>query len=156
MGQRNVQHAHEHANNMSKRNHRSNLYISFTHRELPPAVLVALGLFNNSAFSGGNDINSTMPLNTINYRRALKSSNMLQFLINIAIEKMECDSFGFDAGTYYKALVNNSPQSLMGCADGPGESCNAVNMTSWLASRGEVVGEYGTLCEVDYSNSTMH
>ena len=65
-----------------------------------------------------------------------------------------CDSFGFDAGTYYRALVTNSPQSLVGCAGGPGESCNAANMTSWLASRAEVVGEYGTTCQVDYSNST--
>jgi len=130
------------------------LYVSFTHRELPPTVLVALGLFNNSAFSGANNINETMPLDTINHRRAWISSNFLQFLTNIAIEKMECDSFGFDAGTYYRILVNDSPQTLDGCRSGPGESCAEDKLTEWLAGRAEAVGEFGTMCQVDYSNST--
>ncbi|KAL3426686.1 Acid phosphatase PHO1 [Phlyctema vagabunda] len=145
---------------MSTQNNQSNattdqdLYISFTHRELPPTVLVALGLFNNSAFSGANDINATMPTNTINHRRAWKSSNIQQFLTNIAIEKMECSSFGFDEGVYYRVLVNNSPQSLPDCAGGPGESCPGNDITSWLSERAGVVGDFGTTCQVDYSNST--
>lgn len=141
-------------NDMSNATTDQDLYISFTHRELPPTVIVALGLFNNSQFSGANNINGTMPLNTINHRRAWKSSNFLTFLTNIAVEKMSCDSFGFDAGTYYRVLVNDSPQSLDGCADGPGESCAQGNMTSWLSERADVVGEYGTTCMVDYGNST--
>ncbi|RDW68308.1 phosphoglycerate mutase-like protein [Coleophoma crateriformis] len=147
---------------MSTQNNQSNattdqdLYISFTHRELPPTVLVALGLFNNSAYSGPsqNNVNATMPLNTINHRRAWKSSNILQFLTNIAVEKMECSSFGFDAGTYYRVLVNNSPQQLIGCAEGPGESCSESAMGNWLQDRAVIVGEYGSTCQVDFSNST--
>ncbi|CZR54627.1 related to PHO11-secreted acid phosphatase [Phialocephala subalpina] len=141
-------------NNTSNATTDQDLYISFTHRELPPTVIVALGLFNNSAYSGANNINGTMPLNTINHRRAWKSSYFLTFLTNIAIEKMSCDSYGFDAGTYYRVLVNDSPQSLDGCAEGPGESCAQGNMTSWLSQRAEAVGEYGTTCMVDYANST--
>ncbi|KAH6681529.1 histidine phosphatase superfamily [Halenospora varia] len=141
-------------NNVSSATADQDLYISFTHRELPPTVLVALGLFNNSAFSGANNINGTMPTNAINHRRAWKSSEILQFLTNVAIEKMACDSFGFDAGTYYRVLVNDSPQQLDGCSDGPGESCAAGNMTSWLAGRASIVGDYGTACDVDYNNST--
>jgi len=141
-------------NNTSNASNEQDLYISFTHRELPPTVIVALGLFNNSAFSGANKINGTMPLNTINQRRAWKSSHILPFLTNVAIEKMACDSFGFGNGTYYRVLVNDSPQPLYGCADGPGESCTAGNMSSWLSGRADVVGEYGTTCMVDYSNST--
>lgn len=137
-------------NNMSNATANQDLYISFTHRELPPTVLVALGLFNNSAFSGANNINSTMPTNAINHRRAWKSSNILQFLTNIAIEKMSCDSFGYESGEYWRVLVNDSPQSLGGCADGPGESCAQANMTGWLAGRANVVGEYGSVCRVDY------
>lgn len=130
------------------------LFVSFTHRELPPTVLVALGLFNNSAFSGANNVNTTMPTNTINHRRAWVSSNILQFLTNIAIEKMECDSYGFDAGTYYRVLVNDSPQALDGCSDGPGESCAGGEMKTWLEQRAAVVGRYGSMCRVDYGNST--
>ena len=130
------------------------LYISFTHRELPPTVLVALGLFNSSAFSGANNINGTMPLDTINHRRAWKSSNILQFLTNIAVEKMTCDSYGYESGEYWRVLVNNSPQSLDGCSDGPGESCTDSNLDSWLAERADIVGRYGEVCKVDYGNST--
>ncbi|KAE8449137.1 hypothetical protein EG329_008521 [Mollisiaceae sp. DMI_Dod_QoI] len=130
------------------------LFISFTHRELPPTVLVALGLFNNSAFSGANEINGTMPLDRINHRRAWKSSHFLTFLTNIAIDKMNCESFGYEKGSYYRVLVNNSPQSLDGCADGPGESCKEGDMVEWLKGKAEVVGEYGQMCKVDYGNST--
>jgi acid phosphatase len=130
------------------------LYISFTHRELPPTVLVALNLFNNSAFSGSNNINDTMPLTTINHNRAWKSSNILQFLTNIAVERMECESFGYNVGIYYRVLVNDSPQSLSGCSEGPGESCGEGNLGEWLSTRAKVVGEYGEVCRVGYANST--
>ncbi len=141
-------------NNASNATTDQDLYISFTHRELPPTVLVALGLFNNSAFSGANNINGTMPLSTINNRRTWKSSHILPFLTNIAVEKMECDSFAFEKGTYYRILVNDSPQSLDGCSNGPGESCREEDITSWIGERAKVVGDYGTTCGVDYSNST--
>jgi hypothetical protein len=81
-------------NNISNATTDQDLYVSFTHRELPPTVLVALGLFNHSAFSGANEISKTMPEDTINHRRAWISSIFLQFLTNTGIEKMECDSFG--------------------------------------------------------------
>lgn len=141
-------------NNMSNATTDQDLYISFTHRELPPTVLVALGLYNNSAFSGANNINGTMPTDKTNHRRAWKSSHILPFLTNVAIEKMECDSFAFDQGTYYRVLVNDSPKSLDGCSDGPGESCPEGEITGWLAGRAEVVGDYGVTCQVDYGNST--
>lgn len=141
-------------NNMSNATTDQDLYISFTHRELPPMVLVALGLFNNSAFSGANNINGTMPTDTINFNRAWKSSAILPFLSNIAIEKMECASYGFDTGTYYRVIVNDSPQPLIGCSEGPGYSCAEDNVTSWLNERASVVGDFGSSCMVDYSNST--
>ena len=141
-------------NNASNATTDQDLYVSFTHRELPPTVLVALGLFNNSAFSGANLINATMPLDTINHHRAWVSSNFLQFLTNIAIEKMECNSFGFQAGTYYRALVNDAPQTFEGCRSGPGESCSEDKLGDFLAERAAVVGNFGEMCQVDYTNST--
>ena len=95
-----------------------------------------------------------MPLDTINHRRAWKSSNILQFLTNVAIEKMDCGSYGYENGEYWRVLVNNSPQSLDGCSDGPGESCPDSNLSSWLAERAEIVGRYGEVCGVGYGNST--
>jgi acid phosphatase len=134
------------------------VYISFTHRELPPTVLVALGLFNNSDFSGGNDINSTMPLDRVNYHRRWMSSNILPFLTNIAIEQMNCSAtYGYQNQTdptYYRVLVNQSPQTLPGCFDGPWESCTASGLQQFLSEREELVGSYSDKCKVDYGNST--
>lgn len=130
------------------------LYVSFTHRELPPTVLVALGLFNNTAYSGANNQNATMPTNTINTGRAWVSSRILPFLTNVAVEKMSCASYGFDAGEYYRVLVNQSPQLLPGCSDGPGYSCARAGLTSFLAERQQMFGGYSQKCGVDYGNST--
>ncbi|PBP19915.1 hypothetical protein BUE80_DR009284 [Diplocarpon rosae] len=130
------------------------LFVSFTHRQLPPTVFVAMGLYNNSAFSGANDVHSSMPLDRINHRRAWKSSHIIPFLTNLAIEKMECDSFAFAPGTYYRALVNNSPQPLEGCSNGPGESCPGKDLPGWLEGRAKVVGEYCATCGVNYPNGT--
>ena len=135
------------------------LYVSFTHRELPPTVLVALGLFNNSAFSGANDVNATMPNDEINPYRAWQSSKILPFLTNIAVEKLECDSYGYQdnattTGEYYRVLVNQSPQLLPGCVDGPGFSCSRSGFEKFVQERGEMFGDFSNKCGVDYDNST--
>ncbi|KAF2430907.1 phosphoglycerate mutase-like protein [Tothia fuscella] len=130
------------------------LYISFTHRELPPTVLVAMGLFNNSAFSASNDVNATMPNTVINHRRAWQSSRILPFLTNIAVEQMQCSSFGFEAGEYYRVSVNQSPQPLPGCADGPGESCSRSRFTKYLGERQDMFGGFSAKCGTKNGNST--
>lgn len=144
------------------------LYVSFTHRELPPTVLVAMGLFNNSAFSGGNDVNATMPLDQINYNRAWISSRILPFLTNIAIEQLNCTSNGdhattedkssssgsSTASTYYRVLLNQSPQVLPGCFDGPGQSCSADGLKEFLRQRESMFQGYSKVCGNSYDNST--
>lgn len=134
------------------------LYISFTHRELPPTVLVAMGLFNNSQFSGSNNVNATMPTSQINYNRAWVSSYILPFLTNIAIERMNCsESYGYKNATdhtFYRVLVNRSPQTLPGCFDGPLESCSASGLQEYLSERQAMFEGYSQKCNVSYSNST--
>src|SRR5689334_5338223 len=56
------------------------LYISFAHRQMPSTAMVAMGLFNNSQFSGANNINSTMPTDQINWNRAWVTSKIIPFL----------------------------------------------------------------------------
>ena len=130
------------------------LYVSFTHRELPPTVLVAMGLFNNSAYTGANDPNATMPTDAINYNRAWISSYILPFLTNVAIEKMECESFGYSAGEYFRVLVNAGPEPLVGCTDGPGQSCSRSAFESWVQQRGEMFGNFSQSCGVKVDNAT--
>jgi acid phosphatase len=131
------------------------LYISFTHRQLPPTVLVAAGLFNNSDFSGTNDPNATMPTTRINYKRAWVSSHIVPFLTNIAIERLNCSTTtGGDESPYYRVLVNASPQTLPGCSDGPYELCPASGLQNYLDEREALFGGFSEKCGVDYDNST--
>lgn len=134
------------------------IYVSFTHRELPPTVLVAMGLFNNSALSGGNDINATMPTNRVNYHRQWISSYILPFLTNIAVERMNCSgSYGYQNqsdSTYYRVLVNRSPQTLPDCFDGPSESCSAAGMKKFVEERGQMFGNFAGDCGTKYNNVT--
>ncbi|RSL90983.1 hypothetical protein CEP51_000452 [Fusarium floridanum] len=131
------------------------LYVSFTHRELPPMVLVAMGLFNNSQFGGPSQINDTMPLSRINYRRAWKSSHVLPFLSNIAIERLNCTgSYGYDDGEYYRVLVNSAPQPLPDCVDGPGTSCSRKGFEDYVQDRVDMFTGFSDKCGVDYKNTT--
>jgi acid phosphatase len=129
------------------------LYVSFTHRELPPAVIVALGLFNNTAYSGADNANTTMPLTTQNYGRAWRSSRILPFLSNIAIERLACDSYGFATGDYLRVLVNRDAQPLS-CADGPGESCSMSAFQGFIQERSTLFGSFTEKCQPEYANST--
>ncbi|KAI1759388.1 histidine acid phosphatase [Hypoxylon sp. FL1150] len=132
------------------------IFVSFTHRELPPMVFVAMGLFNNSAFGGSEaGINDTMPLDRINYRRAWKSSHVLPFLSNLAIERLNCSgSYGYDDGDYYRVLVNSAPQPLPDCADGPGTTCSRAGFEKYVQDRVDLFQGFSQKCGVDYDNST--
>ncbi|KAI0892782.1 histidine acid phosphatase [Annulohypoxylon nitens] len=132
------------------------IYVSFTHRELPPMVFVAMGLFNNSEFGGSEaSVNDTMPLDRINYRRAWKSSHVLPFLSNLAIERLNCSgSYGYDDGDYYRVLVNSAPQPLSNCADGPGTTCSRSGFEKYLQERVDMFQGFSEKCGVDYDNST--
>ncbi|KAK4551515.1 hypothetical protein LTR86_011122 [Recurvomyces mirabilis] len=134
------------------------VYVSFTHRELSPTVLVALGLFNNSESTGTNNPNATMPLDRINYHRQWVSSYILPFLTNVAIEQMNCSaSYGYENvtdPTFYRVVVNKSPQTLPGCYDGPLESCSASGTQKLMQERGEMFGDFSAACGVTYDNTT--
>lgn len=138
-----------------KNNNVDDLLVSFTHREMPPMVIVAMGLFNNSQFSGATDINKTMPTDRINYRREWKSSSILPFLGNIAIERLKCSgSYGYDRGDYYRTLVSSAPQPLPGCADGPGTSCSRESFSKCLHDRAAMFTGFTEHCNATYRNST--
>ncbi|CAF2991263.1 unnamed protein product [Rotaria socialis] len=72
------------------------LYISIAHRQLPPLILTALGLFNDSDYLGTTDANSTFALDKINYQRAWKSRNFVTFMGNIALERLNCASVAYN------------------------------------------------------------
>ena len=105
------------------------LYISFTHREEPPLVMTALGLFNNSAYYPGLDVNSTMPTDRINYAREWKTSNILPFLGHVAIERLQCSNASSPSST-----TAGSPTSTVSTALPSSTAISSSIVTSSLSS----------------------
>jgi hypothetical protein len=96
-----------------------------------------------------------MPLDRINHRRAWKSSHVLPFLSNLAIERFNCTgSYGYEDGEYYRVLINSSPQPLTNCIDGPGTTCSRSGFESYVQERVDMFSGYSEKCGVDYDNTT--
>ena len=79
----------------------------------------------------------------------------MPFLTNIAIERLNCTgSYGFDDGDYYRVLVNNAPQELPDCGDGPGTSCSRKGIETYKNDRQALLNGFSEKCGVDYKNTT--
>lgn len=61
------------------------LFLSFTHREVPPFVATALGIFNSSS-----NAKEEFPTDAINWTRAWKMADLIPFLGHVGLEKMTC------------------------------------------------------------------
>lgn len=114
----------------------------------------ALNVFSPNDWLGFEYANDIMYHYNTGYGSNVSGVVGLPFLTNVAVEKMQCDSYGFNAGEYYRVLVNQSPQNLPGCSDGPGESCSRNGFQEYVASRQQMFGGFGAKCGVEYGNST--
>jgi hypothetical protein len=101
------------------------LFLSFTHREVPPFVATALGLFNSSSNAA-----EQFPTDHINWTRAWRMSDLIPFLGHVGMEKMTCDRGGALADgkgsgnkEYVRFIANTAPRPIPACQSGPGASC---------------------------------
>ncbi|EPQ54845.1 phosphoglycerate mutase-like protein [Gloeophyllum trabeum ATCC 11539] len=124
------------------------LYVSFSHREEPPLVLTALGLFNNSDYYPDLDVNKTMPSDKINYARVWKTSEILPFLGHLGLERLECAANG-TSSSYVRALVNSAPIPIPGCQDGPGSSCALDEFGQYMSQRATLYGDFIGACGIN-------
>ncbi|KAL7280669.1 hypothetical protein ACG7TL_005608 [Trametes sanguinea] len=141
------------------------LYVLFTHREEPPLILTALGLFNNSAYYPSLDVNSTMPTDRINHQRAWKTSEILPFLGHVGIERLQCTNTTLEStspstsdlgaedvaedGSFMRVLVNGAPIPLPECQDGPGDSCALGSFADYIAQRVALYGDFIGACGIN-------
>jgi len=103
-------------------------FLSFTHREVPPFVATALGLFNSSSNAA-----EQFPTDHINWTRAWRMSDLIPFLGHVGMEKMVCNRRGALTGKsdddddkpreYVRFIANTAPRPIPVCQSGPGASC---------------------------------
>ena len=124
------------------------LYVSFSHREEPPLILTALGLFNNSEYYPGLDVNTTMPVDRINFDRTWRTSRILPFLGRVGLERMQCSNTAMDDEPFVRVLVNGAPIPIATCQDGPGRSCSLGGFAAYIEERAELYGDFVGACGI--------
>ncbi|KAK7419924.1 hypothetical protein QQZ08_010627 [Neonectria magnoliae] len=124
------------------------LFFYFTHREVPPFVATALGIFNSSSQEGYDEF----PTSHVNHVRAWKMSDLIPFLGHVGMEKMTCERPGVNGGKseeedFVRFIANTAPRPLPLCQNGPGASCPFETFKQIISSGMQKYGDFDTVCE---------
>ncbi|KAL1296763.1 hypothetical protein AAFC00_000228 [Neodothiora populina] len=122
-------------------------FIAFTHREVPPFIATAMGLFNSSSAQA-----EEFPTDRINWSRAWKMAELIPFLGHVGIEKLTCYGrhSGEDENTpeeFIRVIANSAPRPIPRCQDGPGASCSIDTFTELVRQGMEKYGDFDGICE---------
>jgi len=121
------------------------LHSHFTHRESPAFVAVFLNLFNDTSLPNPSHIEPAVDHRPLN--RQWRTSHLVSFLGNIALERFECESGSEHEGDYVRAMVNGREKVMGGCEDGVGGSCQWESWNKWVQERHERWGDWSSVCE---------
>jgi acid phosphatase len=123
------------------------LHPHFTHRESPAFVAVFLNLFNDTSLPNPSSIDPVLDHRPLN--RQWRTSHLVSFLGNIALERFECEpeTEGGEVGEYVRAMVNGREKVMGGCEDGVGGSCKWESWKNWLEERNGRWGDWASVCE---------
>lgn len=120
-------------------------FLSFTHREVPPFVATALGLFNSSSETA-----EEFPTDHINWTRAWKMSDLIPFLGHVGMEKMTCERgalHGDGPGEFIRFIANTAPRPIPDCQDGPGASCPVEHFHSLIGKGAKAHKDFHKVCD---------
>jgi hypothetical protein len=142
-------------------NEMQRFFLSFTHREVPPFLATALGIFSSptSSFSNASASDSdVLPTLSINFQRAWKMSELIPFLGHIGIEKMTCDRSsgalgdededGDGLSEWVRVIANSAVRPMPRCQGGPGASCGFRAFEGFVREGMEVYGDFKGVCGV--------
>jgi hypothetical protein len=122
-------------------------FLAFTHREVPPFIATALGLFNSS-----NAFAEEFPTDRINWSRSWKMAELIPFLGHVGIEKLTCKEVSMDhkeEKEYIRVIANSAPRPIPRCQGGPGASCPFDEFTQIVRRGMEVYGDFDRVCGND-------
>jgi len=120
-------------------------FLSFTHREVPPFIATALGLFNSS-----NAHAEEFPTDRINWSRSWKMAELIPFLGHVGIEKLTCNTVSLDPEDdkeYIRIIANSAPRPIPKCQEGPGASCAFDHFVDLVGKGMEIYGDFDGICQ---------
>lgn len=112
------------------------LWTYLTHREEPPTVLVALGLFNDP---------QPLPSDRVPEKRKWWTSQIIPFLGHVALERLHCGSDVED--DFVRVMVNESPVVIPDCHSGPGKTCPITAFKELIEKRRSLYHDFTKGCE---------
>lgn len=117
-------------------------FLSFTHREVPPFVATAMGIFNSSSPAV-----EEFPTDRINWVRAWKMSDLIPFLGHVGMERITCDGRpDADKGDYIRFVANTAPRPIPECQSGPGASCPFSEFKQIVSAGAEKYADFHSVC----------
>jgi len=137
-------HAPQHSEDEIPDDDGQRFFLAFTHREVPPFIATALGLFNSS-----NAYAEEFPTDRINWSRSWKMAELIPFLGHVGIEKLTCNDVSMnpkDAREFIRVIANSAPRPIPSCQDGPGASCPFDEFTRIVMKGMEVYGDFDGVC----------
>ena len=120
-------------------------FLAFTHREVPPFIATALGLFNSS-----NAHAEEFPTDRINWSRSWRMAELIPFLGHVGIEKLTCNALSVDPEDdheYIRIIANTAPRPIPSCQDGPGASCSFDRFVEIVRKGMEEYGDFDGICK---------
>ncbi|KAL3419685.1 histidine acid phosphatase [Phlyctema vagabunda] len=120
-------------------------FLSFTHREVPPFIATALGLFNSS-----NSFAEEFPTDRINWSRSWRMAELIPFLGHVGVELLTCKGRTAEveeSQQYIRVIANTSPRPIPKCQDGPGASCSIDSFAKIVKEGMEVYGDFDGVCK---------
>jgi hypothetical protein len=122
-------------------------FLSFTHREVPPFIATALGLFNSS-----NAFAEEFPTNRINWSRSWRMAELIPFLGHVGIEKLTCRGLTGDdekEEEFVRIIANTAPRPIPNCQGGPGASCAFHDFEDIVKEGMDKYGDFDGICGND-------
>lgn len=121
-------------------------FIAFTHREVPPFIATALGLFNSSSAQA-----EEFPTDRINWSRAWRMAELIPFLGHVGIEKLTCTGRHSEEDTleseeFIRVIANTAPRPIPRCQGGPGASCRIDTFLDLIKEGMETYGDFDGIC----------
>ncbi|KAG0636336.1 histidine phosphatase superfamily [Tuber brumale] len=115
------------------------LYFSFVHDGDIVPMLAAFGIFEDT---------QDLPIDEMMEDRKWKTSQITPMGGRIIFERLSCapKNKSAEKEIFVRFNVNDGIVPLEGCADGPGKSCPLNGFLEHVKRRGEIAGDFRTIC----------